>query len=67
MNYKCTGFALIKGNDTNIISYTLSQYDGNGNLIKSNIRKSYSLKETDTDVINAIGVIDKFISDIENA
>lgn len=66
MNYKCTGFALIKGNDANIISYTLSQYDDNGNLIKSNIRKSCVVKETDTDVTNAISVIDKFISDIEN-
>lgn len=59
MTIKITAFQFINGLDEKRVSYTYSVVDDNGNTIKSNIRKSTVLKETD---VEQLGYVESMIS-----
>ena len=64
---KINGFAFINGQDQKIISYTMSELDDTGKIVKSNIRKSMPILDTNTDVLSAKTLIENALIAKENA
>ncbi|WP_346936347.1 hypothetical protein [Clostridium sp.] len=58
---KITGFAVIKDNVGNRITYTYTEIDENGNIIDSNKKESFVVMDTGTE-----GII-KQLEDVINA
>lgn len=64
---KINGFAFINGQDQKIISYTMSELDDTGKIVKSNIRKSMPILDTNTDILTAKTLIENALIAKENA
>ena len=61
MMIKVSGFAFIDGQEQKVISYTFSELDDTGKIIKSNIRKSMVILPDNTEVLNAATTIENAI------
>ena len=64
---KINGFAFINGQEQKIISYTMSELDDTGKIVKSNIRKSMPILGTNTDILTAKTLIENALIAKENA
>lgn len=58
--------AIMRVGNTTTISFTYNVIDGDGSIIKSNIRKSKQLKETDTELLEASDIIRRHLEKEEN-
>ena len=58
---KINGFAFIDGQEQKVISYTFSELDETGKIIKSNIRKSMVILPDNTEVLNASTTIENAV------
>lgn len=65
MSIVINGFAIQHGINGDFCGYTLTEKDDAGNILRTNIRKSTPILEIDTDVKNAITVIETFINNKE--
>lgn len=60
---KIIAFQYLDGADQKRIGYTYNETDDNGNIIKSNIRKSVVIKDSNTIIIQAINTLMNFLID----
>ena len=61
------GFAFIDGQEQKMVSYTFNLIDdATGKIIKSNIRKSMVILDTNTNVLDAKTVIEDYITQKES-
>lgn len=64
---KIQGFAVINGNEQRTLSYTLTEVDDTtGRIMTSNIRKSTPILDADTEILEAMAVIQNIIMAKEN-
>ena len=59
--FTITSFSVIDTTDGKRISYTIKELSDTGEILKSNIRKSFPVLNTDTEILNNIEAINKFI------
>lgn len=64
---KVNGYSVIFTADETRISYNLTEINEDGEVLRSNIRKSTVIKKDSTDILEAVEKVNKFLLEKESA